>query len=173
MGILERKGRRSFFPKYCRFFCEKSSVLKKRGNSRGGEALGVAKPVSPPHTPPLRARRCATPWSVLIYRLSPVCCCIGGVRLSRFFCSTGRESGPRSGPVPWDMAKKKSFAFRDRIVRKRFISPNRTAKNRFVPRYTSNRNRSATQTAFRSPHTHRHNPHTTNTVEYRILSNTL
>ena len=36
------------------------------------------------HTPPLRARRCATPWSVLIYRLSPVCCCIGSVRLSRW-----------------------------------------------------------------------------------------
>ena len=89
----------------------KNSALKKRGNSRGGEALGVAKPVSPPHTPPLRARRCATPWSVLIYRLSPVCCCIGSVRLSRFFCLTGRESGPRSGPVPWDMANRRSLAY--------------------------------------------------------------
>ena len=86
--------------------------MKKRGKPWGGEALEVAKPVSPPHTPPLRARRCATPWSVLIYRLSPVCCCIGGVRLSRFFCSAGRESGPRSGPVPWDMANRRSLVLR-------------------------------------------------------------
>ena len=85
--------------------------MKKRGKPWGGEALEVAKPVSPPHTPPLRARRCATSWSVLIYRLSPVCCCIGGVRLSRFFCSTGRESGPRSGPVPWDMANRRSLVY--------------------------------------------------------------
>ena len=90
----------------------KNSALKKRGKPWGGEALEVAKPVSPPHTPPLRARRCATPWRVLIYRFSPVCCCIGGVRLSRFFCSAGRESGPRSGPVPWDMANRRSLVLR-------------------------------------------------------------
>ena len=98
--------------------------MKKRGNSRGGEALGVAKPVSPPHTPPLRARHCATSWSVLIYRLSPVCCCIGGVWLSRFFCPTGRESGPRSGPVPcfWreqvyasDANKQEQVCYADRL----------------------------------------------------------
>ena len=27
------------------------------------------------------------------------------------FCSTGRESGPRSGPVPWDMANRRSLAY--------------------------------------------------------------
>ena len=42
----------------------------------------------------------------------------------------GQESGPRSGPVPWDMANRRSLALR-------------------------------------SPHIHRHNPHTTNTEEYR------
>lgn len=150
-------------------FCfEKAGKFVGRGGTRSCEARF---PSPPPH--PLRARRCATPWSVLIYRLSPVCCCIGSVRLSRFlFRRTGKR--PRSGPVPGIWQKdRRSFVFRDRIVRKRFISQNRTAKNRFVPRYTSNRNRSATQTAFRSPHTHRHNSHTTNTVEYRILSNTL
>lgn len=71
--------------------------LGKDSLSWGGEALGVAKPVSPPHTPPLRARRCATPWSVLIYRLSPVCCCIGSVRLSRFlFRRTGKRPAQRA-----------------------------------------------------------------------------
>lgn len=100
MGILERKGRRSFFPKCCRFFCEKSSVLKKRGNSRGGEALGVAKPVSPPHTPPLRARHCVTPWRMLIYRLSPVCCCIGGVRRADFFVPPDGKAARAAGLFP-------------------------------------------------------------------------
>lgn len=104
--------------------------MKKRGNSWGGEALGVAKPVSPPHTPPFRARHCATPWRMLIYRLSPVCCCIGGVRLSRFFCPAGRESGPRSGPVP--------CFWREQV---------------YVSDMPTSRNRSATQTAFRTVHT--------------------
>lgn len=104
--------------------------MKKRGNSWGGEALGVAKPVSPPHTPPFRARRCATPWRMLIYRLSPVCCCIGGVWLSRFFCSAGRESGPRSGPVP--------CFWREQV---------------YASDMPTSRNRSATQTAFRTVHT--------------------
>ena len=74
--------------------------MKKRGNSRGGEALGVAKPVSPPHTPPLRARRCATPWRMLIYRLSPVYCCIGGVRLSRFFVPPDGKAARAAGLFP-------------------------------------------------------------------------
>ena len=74
--------------------------MKKWGNSRGGEALGVAKPVSPPHTPPLRARRCATPWRVLIYRLSPVCCCIGSVRLSRFFVPPDGKAARAAGLFP-------------------------------------------------------------------------
>ena len=74
--------------------------MKKRGNSWGGEALGVAKPVSPPHTPPLRARRCATPWRVLIYRLSPVCCCLGGVRLSRFFVPPDGKAARAAGLFP-------------------------------------------------------------------------
>ena len=34
----------------------------KRGNLWGGDALKVAKPVSPPHTPPLRARCCSALW---------------------------------------------------------------------------------------------------------------
>ncbi len=67
-------------------------------------------PLPTPH--PLRARRCATPWSVLIYRLSPVCCCIGGVRLSRLFCSAGRESGPRSGPDSLGYGNRRSLVLR-------------------------------------------------------------
>ena len=64
---------------------------------RGGKALGVTKPAFPPRAPPFRARRCATPWSVLIYRLSPVCCCIGSVRLSRFlFRRTGKRPAQRA-----------------------------------------------------------------------------
>ena len=74
--------------------------MKKRGKPWGGEALEVAKPVSPPHTPPLRARRCATPWRVLIYRLSPVCCCIGGVRLSRFFVPPDGKAARAAGLFP-------------------------------------------------------------------------
>ena len=74
--------------------------MKKWGNSRGGEALGVAKPVSPPHTPPLRARRCDALWKVLIYRLSPVCCCIGSVRLSRFFVSPDGKAARAAGLFP-------------------------------------------------------------------------
>ena len=42
-------------------FLWKNSALKKRGNSRGGEALGVAKPVSPPHTPPHPLPRLSKP----------------------------------------------------------------------------------------------------------------
>ena len=74
--------------------------MKKRGKPWGGEALEVAKPVSPPHTPPLRARRCVTPWRVLIYRLSPVCCCIGGVRLSRFFVPPDGKAARAAGLFP-------------------------------------------------------------------------
>ena len=140
-----------------------------RGGTRSCEARFPSPHPTPPGTP-----LCYALESVNLSALS-VCCCISGVRLSRFFLfrRTGKRPAQRACSLGYGKKDRRSFVFRDRIVRKRFISQNRTAKNRFVPRYTSNRNRSATQTAFRSPHTHRHNSHTTNTVEYRILSNTL
>ena len=52
---------------------------------RGGKALGVTKPAFPPRAPPFRARRCSALWYGVVYWQIPVCCCIGGVRLSRFF----------------------------------------------------------------------------------------
>ena len=58
---------------------------------RGGKALGVTKPAFPPRAPPFRARRCSTLWYGVVYWQIPVCCCIGGVRLSRFF-SAGRKA---------------------------------------------------------------------------------
>ena len=59
---------------------------------RGGKALGVTKPAFPPRAPPFRARRCSALWYGVVYWEMPVCCCIGGVRLSRFFCSAGRKA---------------------------------------------------------------------------------
>ena len=59
---------------------------------RGGKALGVTKPAFPPRAPPFRARRCSALWYGVVYWQMPVCCCIGGVRLSRFFCSAGRKA---------------------------------------------------------------------------------
>ena len=59
---------------------------------RGGKALGVTKPAFPPRAPPFRARRCSALWYVTMYWQMPVCCCIGSVRLSRFFCSAGRKA---------------------------------------------------------------------------------
>ena len=59
---------------------------------RGGKALGVTKPAFPPRAPPFRARRCSALWYGVVYWQIPVCCCIGGVRLSRFFCSAGRKA---------------------------------------------------------------------------------
>ena len=58
---------------------------------RGGKALGVTKPAFPPRAPPFRARRCSALWYGVVYWQMPVCCCIGGVRLSRFF-SAGRKA---------------------------------------------------------------------------------
>ena len=58
---------------------------------RGGKALGVTKPAFPPRAPPFRARRCSALWYGVVYWQIPVCCCIGGVRLSRFF-SAGRKA---------------------------------------------------------------------------------
>ena len=58
---------------------------------RGGKALGVTKPVFPPRAPPFRARRCSALWYGVVYWQIPVCCCIGGVRLSQFF-SAGRKA---------------------------------------------------------------------------------
>ena len=40
---------------------------------------------------PFRARRCSALWYGVVYWQMPVCCCIGGVRLSRFF-SAGRKA---------------------------------------------------------------------------------
>ena len=59
---------------------------------RGGKALGVTKPAFPPRAPPFRARRCSALWYGVVYWKMPVCYCIGGVRLSRFFCSAGRKA---------------------------------------------------------------------------------
>ena len=59
---------------------------------RGGKALGVTKPAFPPRAPPFRARRCSALWYGVVYWQMPVCCCIGGIRLSRFFCSAGRKA---------------------------------------------------------------------------------
>ena len=59
---------------------------------RGGKALGVTKPAFPPRAPPFRARRCSALWYGVVYWQIPVCCCIDGVRLSRFFCSAGRKA---------------------------------------------------------------------------------
>ena len=59
---------------------------------RGGKALGVTKPAFPPRAPPFRARHCSALWYGVVYWQIPVCCCIGGVRLSRFFCSAGRKA---------------------------------------------------------------------------------
>ena len=58
---------------------------------RGGKALGVTKPAFPPRAPPFRARRCSALWYGVVYWQIPVCCCIGGVRLSQFF-SAGRKA---------------------------------------------------------------------------------
>ena len=66
---------------------------------RGGKALGVTKPAFPPRAPPFRARRCSALWYGVVYWQIPVCCCIGGVRLSRFFFRR-TEGGLRSRPVP-------------------------------------------------------------------------
>ena len=59
---------------------------------RGGKALGVTNPAFPPRAPPFRARRCSALWYGVVYWQMPVCCCIGGIRLSRFFCSAGRKA---------------------------------------------------------------------------------
>lgn len=66
---------------------------------RGGKALGVTKPAFPPRAPPFRARRCSALWYGVVYWQMPVCCRIGGVRLSRFFFRR-TEGGLRSRPVP-------------------------------------------------------------------------
>jgi len=66
---------------------------------RGGKALRVTKPAFPPRAPPFRARRCSALWYGVVYWQIPVCCCIGGVRLSRFFFRR-TEGGLRSRPVP-------------------------------------------------------------------------
>ena len=66
---------------------------------RGGKALGVTKPAFPPRAPPFRARRCSALWYAVVYWQMPVCCRIGGVRLSRFFFRR-TEGGLRSRPVP-------------------------------------------------------------------------
>ena len=58
---------------------------------RGGKALGVTKPAFPPRAPPFRARRCSALWYGVVYWQMPVCCCIGGIRLSRFFFA-GRKA---------------------------------------------------------------------------------
>ena len=58
---------------------------------RGGKALGVTKPAFPPRAPPFRARRCSALWYGVVYLQMPVCCCIGGIRLSRFFFA-GRKA---------------------------------------------------------------------------------
>ena len=58
---------------------------------RGGKALRVTKPAFPPRAPPFRARRCSALWYRVVYWQIPVCCCIDGVRLSRFF-SAGRKA---------------------------------------------------------------------------------
>ena len=142
--------------------------------ARGKGARSYEARFSPSRSPfPGTSLFCAVVWSsvlvnacMLLYRWRQA----EPIFLSR---RTGKRPAQRACSLGYGKKDRRSFVFRDRIVRKRFISQNRTVKNRFVPRYTSNRNRSATQTAFRSPHTHRHNSHTTNTVEYRILSNTL
>ena len=79
----------------------------KVGNLREGEALIVAKAVSPSRALPLLATPlfCVVEMCVF-FRLGPVCCCIGSVGLSRFFCFGVRESGPHSGPVPWDVQER-------------------------------------------------------------------
>ena len=54
MGILERKGRRSFFPKYCRVFWVKKFCFEKTGKfaGRGGTRSCEARFPSPHPTPP-------------------------------------------------------------------------------------------------------------------------
>ena len=54
-------------------------------------ALGVTKTDFPPRAPPFRARRCSALWYGVVYWQMPVCCCIGGIRLSRFFFA-GRKA---------------------------------------------------------------------------------
>ena len=66
---------------------------------RGGKHSELAKPAFPPRAPPFRARRCSALWYGVVYWQMPVCCCIGGVRLSRFFFRR-TEGGLRSRPVP-------------------------------------------------------------------------
>ena len=77
------------------------------GSLREGETLIVAKAVSPSRALPLLATPlfCVVEMCVF-FRLGPVCCCIGSVGLSRFFCFGVRESGPHSGPVPWDVQER-------------------------------------------------------------------
>ena len=69
------------------------------GSLREGEALIVAKAVSPSRALPLLA----TPLFCVVemcvsFRLGPVCCCIGSVGLSRFFCfwCTGKRPAQRA-----------------------------------------------------------------------------
>ena len=62
-----------------------------RGQACEGKALGVTKPAFPPRAPPFRARRCSALWYGVVYWQMPVCCCIGGIRLSRFFFA-GRKA---------------------------------------------------------------------------------
>ena len=61
------------------------------GKFARGKALGVTKPAFSPRAPPFRARRCSALWYGVVYWQMPVCCCIGGVRLSQFF-SAGRKA---------------------------------------------------------------------------------
>ena len=66
-------------------------TLEQWAGLRGGKALGVTKPAFPPRAPPFRARRCSALWYGVVYWQMPVCCCIGGIRLSRFFFA-GRKA---------------------------------------------------------------------------------
>ena len=69
------------------------------GSLREGEALIVAKAVSPSRALPLLATPlfCVVEMCVF-FRLGSVCCCIGSVGLSRFFCfwCTGKRPAQRA-----------------------------------------------------------------------------
>ena len=65
--------------------------LFKAEEMRGGKHSELAKPAFPPRAPPFRARRGSALWYGVVYWQMPVCCCIGGIRLSRFFFA-GRKA---------------------------------------------------------------------------------
>ena len=86
-------------------------------SSRGGKALGVAKPAFPPRAPPFRARRCYALWCVIVYWRNPVCfgtgsegivpmntnerkaVCPADLFLFMMYQGTGPLRGPLSRPV--------------------------------------------------------------------------